>query len=381
MPQLSKGDTFSDGQQVTGTRLNNLIDGATLLAGAVSDQPSITANTLESTDNVLVSDAGVLKKATIGDILNSELDASFDVATIATLKSGRVEGVLGSDVNLIPIDGTVVTGKSFTSVDGITAIVTSVAHGLVSNMFLTFSASNALYSGTYLITVLSVDTFSYVISQTTPVAASGVLDYVKKGSVNVDGNVYVGESMTVNGNTRLNTLEVQTASFPGNSNFTGTLQVNGQVGYMLIGITEHAIPQIVPTTNVLVNSMYTSPTFTKPSDEIWVFELIVAVWGRQRYSHEWAGRYGSQTPQVGAYLFYTRLHEEGGFDAITNNIFCYRWVAQNGVSFTNETIRVDGFGSTSSVFTFGKNVGTGYVIPNTCVLNSSFFRIYRYKTA
>jgi hypothetical protein len=228
MPQFNKGDTFSDGQQVTGTRLNNLIDGATLLVGAIADQPSLTANTLESTDGLIVNDAGALKKATIGDILNSELDAKLDVATIATLKSGHVEGVLGSDVNLIPLDGTTVTGKTFTSVDGITAIVTSVAHGLVTNMLLTFTASNAVYNGTYLITVLTVDTFSYVITQTTPVAASGTLSYVKQGSVNVDGNVYVSDKLNVVGQTNLNTLNVSGAIVAsGAVNVTGGLSTNG----------------------------------------------------------------------------------------------------------------------------------------------------------
>lgn len=228
MPQLNKGDTFADGQQVTGTRLNNLIDGATLLVGAIADQTGITANTLESTDTLLVNDAGVLKKATVGDVLNSNLNANLNVATAVTLKSGQIEGVLQSDVNLVPQDGTTVSGKTFTSVDGITAIVTSTAHGLVTNMLLTFTASNAVYNGTYLITVLSVDTFSYVISQTTPVAASGTLSYVKKGSVNVDGNVYVSEELNVVGRTNLNTLNVSGAVVAsGAVNVTGSLSTNG----------------------------------------------------------------------------------------------------------------------------------------------------------
>jgi hypothetical protein len=109
MAQISKGDTFVDGQQVTGARLNQLVDSSTLLVGAITDQPSITANTLEATDSTIVNDAGVLKEATIGDILNSNLPvttssitggAGVDIAvTPAAGKKFDVNGALESDSN------------------------------------------------------------------------------------------------------------------------------------------------------------------------------------------------------------------------------------------------------------------------------------------
>jgi hypothetical protein len=92
MAQISKGDTFVDGQQVTGARLNQLVDSSTLLVGAITDQPNLTANTLEATDSTIVNDAGVLKEATIGDILGSNIP----VATSA------IVGGAGVDITITP---------------------------------------------------------------------------------------------------------------------------------------------------------------------------------------------------------------------------------------------------------------------------------------
>ena len=58
MAQLSKGDTFADGQQLTATRLNQLVDSSQILVGAITEQTAITAGTLEATDTTIVSDAG-----------------------------------------------------------------------------------------------------------------------------------------------------------------------------------------------------------------------------------------------------------------------------------------------------------------------------------
>lgn len=95
MAQISKGDTFVDGQQVTGARLNQLVDSSVLLVGAITDQPSITANTLQSTDSTIVNDAGVLKEATIGDFLNSNLPVT----------TSSVTGGAGVDIVITPAAG------------------------------------------------------------------------------------------------------------------------------------------------------------------------------------------------------------------------------------------------------------------------------------
>lgn len=66
MAQLIKGTTYSTGDVVTASNLNNLVDGAQLAGGAISEQSSVAS--LSTSDLILVNQSGTLKKATIGNI-------------------------------------------------------------------------------------------------------------------------------------------------------------------------------------------------------------------------------------------------------------------------------------------------------------------------
>lgn len=270
MPQISKGTSFADGQQLTALRLNQLVDSATLQVDAITAQPPITANTLEATDSTIVNDGGVLKEATIGDFLNSGLDATFDDATVETAVCSVINGKANKDINFTPNDGVLVTGKAFTSIDGITAVVTSTAHELENNMLLDVTASNAVYTGQHIITVLTVDTFSFVISQTTPVAASGTLSYTKKGSVKVVGSESISGRLTVNGATTLN----GDANLKGNTNITGSFKLNNEVGYALIEVIEENVPNATGAAANTLHNLFTSASYTKPAGELWFVELV-----------------------------------------------------------------------------------------------------------
>jgi len=146
MAQISKGDTFVDGQQVTGARLNQLVDSSVLLVGAITDQPSITANTLQSTDTTIVNDGGVLKEATIGDFLNSNLPittssitggAGVDIAV--TPAAGQKFDVGGAfEANSINVIGNSTVGGNNTvtgtlGVTGATTLTGGVASGFTVN--------------------------------------------------------------------------------------------------------------------------------------------------------------------------------------------------------------------------------------------------------
>lgn len=95
MAQIQKGDTFSNGQQVDATRLNQLVDSSTLLVGSISEQVTMTPNTVESSDQTIINDGGVLKKTTIGSILNSNLSVT----------TSSINGVAGSDITVTPAAG------------------------------------------------------------------------------------------------------------------------------------------------------------------------------------------------------------------------------------------------------------------------------------
>ena len=378
MAQISKGDTFVDGQQVTGTRLNQLVDSSVLLVGAITDQPNITANTLEATDSTIVNDAGVLKEATIGDILNSGLDTTFDVCTNETTVTSALNGKTNKDINVTPNDGVLVTGKSFTSVDGITATVTSIAHGLESNTCLNISASNAVYSGQYFITVISVDSFSYVIRQTTPVAASGTLDYTKKGTVKVVGSEHLSGNLEVVGKTELkgSTIINGSSTFEGTSNFTGTLQVNGTVGYVLTEIVEQSMSYSGSPASGSWTNCFTSASYIKPAGEIWVLEVDFRF--RTQASVSTAIRF-NQTSTTTTLNGVFNIEGAGADYFHTENAFL-RYVVSDATTFTS-TFTLDVQPSVSGyVFTVGETTFAAGTLSGI-TLPVSKFRIYKYKTA
>lgn len=312
MAQISKGDTFVDGQQVTGARLNQLVDASTLLVGAITDQPSITANTLEATDSTIVNDAGVLKEATIGDILNSNLPVT----------TSSITGGAGVDIAVTPA-----AGQKF-DVNGAFESTTSNTIG------------NSTVGGNHTV--------------------SGNL--LVAGSSTLTGNVIADNGFTSNGV----------------ANFTGTLQVNGAVGYVLTEISEESIASWTAPSAGNHFSVFTSAAFTKPAGEIWAFELVynwtgsVGVGGAAV-----AGRYGSVTQGTGDYLFHDFYFDSQGGATVYRNTVVQRWIALSATTFTSETFRVDA----------NSSAGVGLQLFNTTTsglttsVTSSKFRIYKYKTA
>lgn len=282
MPQLESPESYIDGQQVTATRLNNMVNNAILKPGAITGQTPIAAGTVASGDTVLLHDASAseLRMATVGDLLGSGINASIGTATVDTLTTSVVNGKANKDINATPNDGVLVTGKTFSSVDGITAVVSSTAHGLENNTCLNITASNPVYSGQYFVNVTSVDSFSYTIRQATPVAASGTIDYTKKGTVKVIGSEHISGNLEValktelRGDTAVSGSFVSTGSstFSGTSNFTGDLQVNGAAAYVLTDVIEEDIPNFVGALGNTTHSMFTSASYTKPAGELWIVE-------------------------------------------------------------------------------------------------------------
>jgi hypothetical protein len=222
MAQISKGDTFTDGQQVTGARLNQLVDSSVLLVGAITDQPSITANTLQATDTTIVNDAGVLKEATIGDFLNSNLPV-----TTSSITAGNT-----SDIVITPNDGTIVTGQAYTSGDGLTVTVTSTAHILAVGQIILVTAAGTGYNGTFRVATVATNSFTYVMT-TAATAGGGSLSYTKKGLVknpaneSVAGNLYVdGTSVVASSYVAGNQIVAGNSAVTGNLAVTGTATFN-----------------------------------------------------------------------------------------------------------------------------------------------------------
>lgn len=127
MAQISKGTTYTAagaGSLVTYLNLNAHVDNATLLAGSITDQTALAVNGVQSVDLCLIYDNsdGTLKKASISDLLNSDLNTTFNNVTISTdLSVGNIAEIdqiqssgsgilLDDDVDIA--NNLVVTGSS-----------------------------------------------------------------------------------------------------------------------------------------------------------------------------------------------------------------------------------------------------------------------------
>ena len=386
MPQLIKGDTFADGQQVTGARLNQLLDSAQLLVGSITEQTALAAGTVEAADQLNINDnsASALRKTTVGDVLGSNIP----------LVTSSITAGNGNDIVVTANDATAVPASTYTSADGLTVVVTTPsAHGLSIGQVVLISAAGSGYNGTFRLTAASGSSFTYVMT-TAATAGSGSLTYTKKGTekvvgnLAVTGNTYLDGQVNVGGNLNLagsstitgNVTSTGNQTFNGVANFTGTLQVNGVVGYVLTEIYEETIPHYGSIAAGLTNSLHTTSAFTKPVGEIWEMEISLRYYGAAGYVYEFAGRYGSQTPQTGSYLFYERRHDGAGGGAVGNELYTCRWVVTSAETFTSETIKIDTLANSGSGLQLGMQTGLAGSVCSGPVYPSKF-RIYKYKTA
>ena len=175
MPQIQKGTTYTSsgsGSQVTHTNLNAHVDNASLLAGAIDDQ---TINSLSAdTDTVIYTKGGILYKQTKADFTK--------LLTTQTIDAGA-----NNDVLVNTYDGAIVTGKSYTSANGITNTVTSTAHGLIAGQLVLISAAtDSKYNGVFRLTSVTTDAFVYTMDQIKGagsfVSSNGILVTVTTGA-------------------------------------------------------------------------------------------------------------------------------------------------------------------------------------------------------
>ena len=309
MAQISKGDTFTDGQQVTGARLNQLVDSSVLLVGAITDQPNLTANTLQSTDSTIVNDAGVLKEATIGDFLNSNLP----------ITTSSITGGAGVDIVVAPA-----AGQKF-DVNGAFEATTSNTTG------------NSTIGGTLVVT----------------------------GGSTLTGNVIADNGFTSNGV----------------ANFTGALQVNGAVGYVLTEIVEETISinSLVQGASNTLQTLWTSASYTKPAGEIWFIEVA----GHFTYNtYTW---YAIRLRESASSLIVDGEtgvdHGSGSAQRLQKIRFQYPYSASS--TFTSTFVLEFSLWGGSYTGGFGytnlSQILTGYLTAVDFPVNK--FRIYKYKTA
>jgi hypothetical protein len=193
MSQLTNPYIFTATDSVTATKLNNMISQTTIGPEVISTQNEktnpISADVLLGMD----STTNQLFKVQAGNVYSSGL---------TTLS---INGATNSDITIIPKDGTLVTGKNYTSADGSTVVVNSTAHGLsVGQIVQTSSAAQGSFNGTFKLIAANTDTFTYTIP-TSVLPSSGTFS-------TTNGTLVTVTTVTPHGLTTGNTVAFVTSN-------------------------------------------------------------------------------------------------------------------------------------------------------------------------
>lgn len=322
MAQIAPPVVFTSGQVLTASALNAHVSSASLLPGAVTDQTNLTANTVAVGDSVIIHDLSdlALKEATVGDLLNSGI----------SITTGAIAGVTGANLVITPA----------------ATFALSVAGNLSTTANFSVTGTSTL---------------------TGNVAASGTLT--------VTGNAVFNSNSNFNGNVTVS----GTSSFTGPANFTGGFQIGGSTGYMLYEVYEQNLSPWTATAAGVFSAVVTTAAFTKPVDEIWVFE-IDGVWTMVRgYGAGYAFRYSTEAYRTGAYLKYD-VDYSSGLTLPTSRSIYYTWTVLNGTALSSRSIMVDVWANSGSQLSMFVNGSLASEIITTGTLPLSKFRISKYKT-
>lgn len=332
MAQFQPPVTFTAGQVLTASALNAHVSSAILLPGAVTDQTDLAANTVAVGDSLIIHDlsALALKEATIGDLLNSGL----------AITTGSITGNAGANIVVTPASTYAFSVAGNLSSTGNLAVTgTSTLTGDVTASGLLTVVGNASFN--------SVEALKLPSGTTLQRPASPVAGQMRYNSTLSAAEVYNGTSwdaVPVGGTT---------LTLAGTVNITGAIQYNGTPVYGLSAVTEETIS----FSGSVFGTMFTSSVFTKPSDEIWHFEIEGTV--------AKASTTGNLTLSFVNTSGTAYTTWQWVFQSVNNDhSFKTSWVVNAGTALTAETIRITN-SATSWVAQSGVNK----------------LRIYKYRTA
>jgi hypothetical protein len=143
MAKFNTGQSFADGDQVTGAKLNNIVGLLDIYSGVIADQASIAA-TVSTADLLLIADtdagsSGAANKVTVQKLLNDTLTGgTFTNANIAEqLTYGTATGNRTVSTNAVITNGTITTALIPTGTFGTT---TSTAATITTGTIPTLTA-------------------------------------------------------------------------------------------------------------------------------------------------------------------------------------------------------------------------------------------------
>jgi hypothetical protein len=175
MAKFNTGQSFADGDTVTGAKLNNITSQLDIYTGVISEQTAMAA-TVSTADQLLIADtdsgdSGAANRVTVQKLLNDTLtngtytnanltgtitsnrtvstSATITTGTIPTLVSnnatiGTTTGTLGNFTSATITSGTITTGLIPTLTAGTT---TSTAANITNGTIQTLTASTATITG------------------------------------------------------------------------------------------------------------------------------------------------------------------------------------------------------------------------------------------
>jgi len=282
---LLKGTTFATGDQVTATKLNNLVDSATFTSDAVVSNGGLSLTTGSIPYKLFISDLGVTEARLAASSVSTTKIAD---ATITPAKLSIYAPTWSSTATTIANSLDFASISSSTtgtySRSGYTITVTMTAHGMSDGTIVTLDfTSGAGSDGSYIISGVSANQFT--VTDTVTGTTSGNCTRTSyygnsrvRGSETIDGNLSVGKDVSVTGSLSLggSTVRLLTSGTAVNASgstvdFTSIPSWVKRITLMLSGVSTTGSANItiqLGTSSGVVTSGYSGSMFNTDGNNV-----------------------------------------------------------------------------------------------------------------
>lgn len=320
MPQINNGKSppWVAGEIVTAAELNGMIDSATINPSVITDQPNFT--TLTGDEYALIVDpvSGNLKKTQLKNSLLAGEDIKTDSITQVTGSSAILTIESNPSVAML-LRGTGGLGLQ-TETGGIT--LNTIASGGTGSIGVQSNGMTFDGQGSGATGVIDFQTrtiFSYTSAIKLPV-----------------GTTAQRPATPVAGDTRFNSTTSKLEFYNGTAWVSSITSSSGTSTYLLYEIYEETIPESSVTGNTL--PLFTSSTITKPTNEMWIFEVVGTI------------ATGSTSSELLNFKLDSIIKWNFWYSG-TYSPFSIKWIEGSASTYTSKTVTIDmsGVGVASTI--------------------------------